>query len=152
MKRETRVLGLDFCNSKHIVGVVTRGGLYLDGVFVFERSLNPALLARKVAETKYFPELKAIMLHGANSPSDARIVQRTTKLPVITISPDGRLNGQVYKNISTRNERLRVKPSIRDLNLQDILSLTKTSGSLPEPVRIAHLLGKLSLPEIDHVR
>ena len=152
MKRETRFLGLDGCNPKHIVGVITRGGLYLDGVFAFEKYSKTATLARKVTETKYFPELRAIMTHGSKPSLDAGIIQRTTGLPVITVSPDGRVDSQGYKNISARKGQLRIKTSMLGASLQDILSLTMIRGNLPEPVRIAHLLGKLSLWQIDHAR
>jgi endonuclease V-like protein UPF0215 family len=145
MKREIRVLGLDGCNGKRIVGVVLRGGLYLDGVFTLEKEAKASDLARNVTKTKYFPELKAIMIHGSTSELDAPVIQRMTALPVMTIPVYGQIDGQDYKRVRLGSRWVMVKTRMDSRMMLDILSLTAIRGHLPEPIRIAHLLGRLCL-------
>lgn len=151
MKREIRILGLDCCNDRFVVGVVTRGGLYLDGVFTL-RDAKTADLARKVIGTKYFPELRAIMIHGSNPAVDANVVERTTSLPVITIPIDHQVRGRGYRNVRLGKNCIPVKSKMDSQTLMDTLSLTTLRAHLPEPVRIAHLLAKLSLTNVDQAR
>jgi endonuclease V-like protein UPF0215 family len=145
MKREIRVLGLDHCNRRDIIGVVTRGGFYLDGVFTLAKQTKSSTLATKLTQTKYFPELRAIIIHDSAPTLDASIIERTTSLPVITISSNPRSINRGYRSMNVSGHHVRVKTGIDRKLLLDILSLTTTQGRLPEPVRIAHLLGKLSL-------
>jgi endonuclease V-like protein UPF0215 family len=145
MKREIRVLGLDHCNRRCMVGVVMRGGLYLDGVFTLAKQAKSSTLATKLAQTKYFPELRAIIIHSSTCTFDAGIIERTTSLPVITISSDHRSISRGYRNVNVSGHRVWVETRMDTKGLLDILSLTTKQGRLPEPVRIAHLLGKLGL-------
>jgi endonuclease V-like protein UPF0215 family len=145
MKREIRVLGLDGCNRRFVVGVVTRGGLYLDGVFTLEKAAKSSVLARKVTETKYFPELRTIMIHGSTPALDAGVIERTTLLPVITVPVESQGDDRGYKTIEITGRRISVKTRMDSKILLDILSLTVIRGLLPEPIRIAHLLAKMSL-------
>jgi endonuclease V-like protein UPF0215 family len=145
MKREIRVLGLDHCNRRDIIGVVMRGGLYLDGVFILAKQTRSSTLATKLTQTKYFPELRAIFIHGSTPTFDASIIERTTSLPVITISSNRRSLSRGCRNVNVSGHHLWVKTRMDTKGLLDILSLTTTQGRLPEPIRIAHLLGELSL-------
>src|SRR5207245_11174283 len=88
VKKEIRTLGLDTCNPRFTVGVIVRGGLYLDGVVPFRSSRNDASrrFARRIIESAYFPELRAIMLHDPDSQVDTTAVERLTGLPTIVIS------------------------------------------------------------------
>jgi endonuclease V-like protein UPF0215 family len=152
MKREIRVLGLDGCNRRCIVGVVTRGSLYIDGVFTLEREARPSVLARNVTKTKYFPELKTIMIHRSTPELDASAIERVTSLPVITVPVDSQIDGRGYKRVRLGGSWVPVKTRMDSQILLEILQLTTPQGHLPEPVRIAHLLGKLSRSKMDRAR
>src|SRR5689334_1405259 len=88
VKEEIRILGLDACNEEMTVGVVSRGGLYLDGLISFRPSSKDASReqAKRIVDSAFFPELKAIMLHGSGNVGDRHSMERLTNLPTVTIS------------------------------------------------------------------
>jgi endonuclease V-like protein UPF0215 family len=143
VKKEIRILGLDACNSRVIIGAIVRGGLYLDGILAFSKKISSDQLAREITQTKYFPELRIIMLHDRYGNLNPRILQRITQLPFINIPhvENKRAHGARdfgstrYQDWSARG----LDPSM----LRRILGLTQVRGPLPEPARIAHLLAKL---------
>ena len=149
VKKEIRTLGLDLCNPQRLVGAIVRGGVYLDGVEVFPS--NPRLTIRSIGsaiiETRFFPELRLIMIHDPETRFDTKAIERLTKLPVIHVNSarKGNLNG--FKPYKVGGKNLQVKSSLPPGTLQEILSTTWTIGALPEPLRIAHLLGGLSFLE-----
>src|SRR5438128_293350 len=59
IKKETRILGLDTCNPGLTVGVVARGGLYLDGIISFPPNLKDASgeSDRRIVNSVYFSGL-----------------------------------------------------------------------------------------------
>src|SRR5260370_17944039 len=85
VKEEIRILGLDTCNPGQTVGVVARGGLYLDGVIPFPPNPKNAMkeCARRIIDSAYFPELRAVMLHDPGDERDSRSLERITSLPTI---------------------------------------------------------------------
>ncbi len=148
VKKEIRLLGLDACNPRLTIGAVVRGGLYLDGVMAFAREAEGEadLLAEKVTESRYFPELRTIMLHDPKGLLDSRTLQRVTRLPVITVSIDSHVHGRGYRLYGKNQQQLWIKTRLESSSLEKILSLTQSDGRLPEPLRIAHLLAKLNIP------
>ena len=143
VRKEIRILGVDACNPKFTTGAIVRGGLYLDGVIVLPPKVNAVELAKEITETKYFPELKVIMIHDPRSRLNSRIIGRITALPIIQVPPD--------INMMTRNREYAESnqdwkgTTLHSPTLSKILKLTQTSGDMPEPVRIAHLLAKLHI-------
>jgi len=150
VKEEIRILGLDTCNPGLTVGVVTRGGLYLDGVISIPTSLKNTVRerARRIVNSAYFPELRAIMLHNPDDERDSRPLERMTSLPTITISKDGPRHGRGYKVFGGNLSRLWVKTRLEPAILKKTLTATWTFGELPEPLRIAHLLANLDFSDI----
>lgn len=144
MKLEIRVLGLDACSGRRIVAVVTRGGLYMDGLVVFENDTETAVLARGVTQTKYFPELRAIMVHGSALPINTRLMHAKTGLPIIEVSTDVSQKKQGYKTAFVDSRRLLIRTAADEPDTQRMLALTMRLGGLPEPLRIAHLLGNIA--------
>lgn len=142
VKNEVRILGLDGCNPRVTIGAVVRGGLYLDGIIAFPRGLTTAQLANSIRETKYYPELKLIIVHGFKRDLNSRTVERISRLPVIKVL---RTNLPVMKRGALEGKEfgLSVKTTVDRPTLRRILALTQVVGSLPEPIRIAHLLAKL---------
>ena len=78
IKKEIRTLGLDICNPRLTIGAIVRGGTYLDGVVSFPSSRNNAsrTLAKRIIESEYFPELRAIMQYDPDDQLDSTVVER----------------------------------------------------------------------------
>ena len=144
VKKEIRTLGLDTCNPRLSVGVIVRGGLYLDGVIPFPSYPNDAsrMCAKRIIESAYFPELRVIMLHDPNDELDSTVMEKVTKLPTIAISKDRPNHGRGYYGFQGDLGRLWVKTRLESTTLKKILSVSWTVDKLPEPLRVAHLLAK----------
>jgi endonuclease V-like protein UPF0215 family len=132
------------------VGVVARGGLYLDGVISFPPNLkDPSREStRRIIDSVYFSELRAVMLHNRNYERESDSVERTTGLPIITVSKDEPLHGRGFKAFRGKPGRLWVRTRVQSTVLKKILTASWTMGRLPEPLRVAHLLAKLDFSEI----
>jgi len=144
IKKEIRTIGLDLCNPRRLVGAIVRGGVYLDGVVVFPSNPTPKSrsIATAILETRFFPELRLIMTHDPKALIDPKIVERLTKLPVIRVNSARKRSLNGFKPYKVGRKKLQVKSSLLPRTLQEILSTTWTIGTLPEPLRIAHLLGR----------
>ena len=102
MKKEIRLLGVDdspftFTDKyANVIGVVMRGGSYLEGVIRSQVSVdgNDATYTCKqiIENTRHRVQLKAILLDGIALGGfnivDIDYIYNTTKLPVITITRD----------------------------------------------------------------
>ncbi len=154
VKKEIRSLGLDTCNPRLTIGVIVRGGTYLDGVVSFPSSRNDAsrTLAKRIIESEYFPELRAIMQYDPDDQLDSTVVERITKLPTIVISNDKPNDGRGYQCFQGDLGRLWVKTRLESATLKKILSVSWTTGKLPEPLRVAHFLAKLKVQKGIHMR
>ncbi|HVH15481.1 MAG TPA: hypothetical protein VNA15_07165 [Candidatus Angelobacter sp.] len=150
IKEEIRILGLDTCNPRLSVGVVARGGLYLDGVISFPPNRNNTMreCARRIVDSAYFPELRAVMLHNPNGERDSRSLERITGLPTIAISIGEPRHGRGYRVFRGNPGRLWVKTRVELTILKKILTVSWIIGKLPEPLRVAHLLASLDLPDM----
>jgi endonuclease V-like protein UPF0215 family len=150
IKEELRILGLDLCNEELTVGVVCRGGLYLDGLISFRP--DPKNLfsgpARRIVDSAFFPELRAVMLHQVGNGGGMRSMERITNLPTMTMSEDEPLHERGYEVFHSRRGRLLVKTRLEHAIVRKILETSWTYGRLPEPLRVAHQLAQLDLPEI----
>ena len=145
LKKETRTLGLDVCNPRVTIGAVVRGSLFLDGVITLPRMTEKDNFGRKIRETRYFPELKLVMIHDMKNVIDESSIHRITGLPIIAIRTSHPIRARVSRgDVATETgqwETIGLDPSM----LARIQTLTKTRSALPEPLRIAHLLGKLNI-------
>ncbi len=150
VKEEIRILGLDTCNPGLTIGVVARGGLYLDGVISFPPNPENTMreCARRIVDSAYFPELRAVMLHDPGDERDSRSLERITSLPTIAISKDEPGHGRGYKVFHGNPGGPWVKTRLELTILKKILTASWTFGRLPEPLRVAHLLASLDSPEI----
>jgi endonuclease V-like protein UPF0215 family len=150
IKEEIRILGLDTCNPDLTLGVVARGGLYFDGVIPFPPTTKnaPKELARRIIDSAYFPELRAVMLHNPNTEPDSDSLAKATRLPTIAISKDEPAHARSYKAFQGNMGRLWIETRLELTVLRKILASSWTFGRLPEPLRLAHLLATLDLAEI----
>lgn len=149
-KKETRILGLDTCNEELTVGVVSRGGLYLDGLISFRPDFKKASkeLATRIIDSAYFPELRAVMLHSQDDRGGPHSMKRITNLPTVIISEYEPRHRRGYKAFHSSLGLVWVKTRLEPTILKRILVASWTAGRLPEPLRVAHLLAELDLPEI----
>src|SRR5437667_11422150 len=87
VKKEIRTLGLDTCNPRSVVGVIVRGGLYLDGVVSFPHAQNEAVrnCTERLSELRYFPELRAMMLDDPKEQLDSKLLERVNKLQTMAV-------------------------------------------------------------------
>ena len=145
VKKEIRILGIDLCNPNVVIGAVVRGGLYLDGVVAFPERFRTGQLAETIRQTKYYPELKAIMVHGSNRGLNFETIERITRLPTIRISLDRPTVGRGARVFGEGRDKLWIRTGLDKSSMGKVLSSTRSIGRLPEPVRVAHLLAKLHI-------
>ncbi len=143
IKREIRILGLDTCRKRNVFGAVVRGGFFLDGVIKHQLGENAEVgLARAVLGTKYYPELRGIMLHDPGQYLVGVRLETMVKLPVMEVSRMSKPQHHysLFKSEhGTLYHRSRLPLSVAN----SILSLTWQVGGFPEPARIAHLLSRV---------
>ena len=147
VKKEIRILGLDTCNSRLNISVIIRGGLNVDGVISASINQNSVTRewGRRIIDSAYFPELRAIMLHNPNDELDSLLLERITSLPTMSISRDKPSHGLGYEAFVGSLGRLWVKTRLESTILKKILAASWSYGKLPEPLRVAHLLAGLDL-------
>lgn len=180
IKPEIRVLGVDdgmftphVKGSALVVGVVFRGGYWLDGVMSTRVAVDGFDATDKIASmvncSPHHKQLRVIMLDGVTFAGfnivDIKKINRTTQLPVIVVTrdePDFEDIHKALKNLPrseerwravqnagkitkvyTRNRKEKVYMEIAGIQKEDagkIIRLTSTRSSIPEPLRVAHLI------------
>jgi len=180
IKSEIRVLGVDdgmftphVKGSALIVGVVFRGGYWLDGVISTRVEVDGFDATDKIASmvngSPHHKQLRVIMLDGVTFAGfnivDIKKLNRATQLPVIAVTRDepdfDDINKALKKlprseerwkavqnagkitKVYTRNRKEKVymeTAGIQEEDAERILRLTSTRSSVPEPLRVAHLI------------
>jgi endonuclease V-like protein UPF0215 family len=180
IKPEIRVLGVDdgifVPHSKGfapIVGVVFRGGYWLDGVMNTKVEVDgfdaTEKIAAMVTNSPHHKQLRVIMLDGVTFAGfnvvDIKKLNKKTKLSVIAVTRDRPDFGEIRKalnnlpfperrwkavvnageiievNTRSRNERVYMEISgIVEEDARKIVKLTSTRSSVPEALRVAHLV------------
>jgi endonuclease V-like protein UPF0215 family len=180
IKPEIRVLGVDDgVFSPHVkglvpvVGVVFRGGYWLDGVMHTKVEVDGFDATEKIVSmiinSPHYKQLRVIMLDGITFAGfnvvNIKELNSETKLPVITVTreqPNFAEIREALKNlpksqerwqniqsagkmfeVSTRseNEKVYIQTSgILEEDARKILQLTSTRSSVPEALRVAHLI------------
>ena len=173
VKKEIRVVGIDdspFDKFKDdnvlIVGVVMRGGSWIDGVLSTKVMVDGSDSTKKIAEMinkcKFKPQLQCIFLDGIAvggfNVIDVKQLNKKTKLPVIIIirrKPD-------IENIKRTLIKIKKQKKIKLIekagnvvkidsiytqltgiefeNARKILKIVCTRSLIPEPLRLAHLI------------
>jgi endonuclease V-like protein UPF0215 family len=179
IKPEIRVLGVDdgifIPHSKGfalLVGVVFRGGYWLDGVMSTKVEVDGFDSTDKISDmimkSSHYKQLRVIMLDGVTFAGfnivNMKKLNQKTKLPVIAVTrdrPNFREIRKALKNlpspgkrwkavldageifeVSTRGKK-KVYMEISGIAEEDarkILKLTSTRSSVPEALRVAHLV------------
>jgi len=177
IKNEIRILAWDDgpfefkSKGKDIlVGVIFRGGQFLDGLLKTEVEIDGLDATEKIIEktlkTKH-KDLRVIMLDGITFAGfnivDIKEIYEKTKFPVIVINrkkpdfekfistlrqlpnPEKRLRcvenaGPIYW-VSIKNKRICFQSyGIQREDAEKIIKVTSTMSLIPEPLRVAHLL------------
>lgn len=140
VKKETRILGLDTCRKGVIIGAIVRGGLYQDGVMKLQGpdSTNSVAVAKFVRASRYYPELRVIMTHDKARTLNARSLEDAVGLPVIQVATSPKHG---YRRYLTKNGTVSIRTRLPVETVNRIVSLTWTRDKMPEPIRIAHLIG-----------
>jgi len=180
IKPEIRVLGVDdgvFTPHTRgfvpVVGVVFRGGFWLDGVMYTKVKVDgfdaTDKIASMITDSPHHKQLRVIMLNGITVAGfnviDIKRLNIETKLPIITVTrekPNFTEIREALKNlpkseerwkailaagemfeVSTRSksEKVYIQTSgILEEDAKRIVQLTSTRSSIPEALRVAHLV------------
>ena len=179
IKPEIRVLGVDdgiFTPHRGyapVIGVVFRGGYWLDGVLSTRVKVDgfdaTVKIASMLVKSPHYRQVRVIMLDGITFGGfnivNIKELNALTKLPVIVVTRDKPDFAEIHtalKNlpksterwatvqdagkvfeVQTRNKGERVYMEICGLHESDarrIVQLTSTRSSVPEALRVAHLV------------
>lgn len=180
IKPEIRVLGVDdgvftphLKGLVPVVGVVFRGGYWLDGVMHTKVEVDGFDATEKIAfmiiDSPHYKQLRVIMLNGITFAGfnvvNIKELNKEVKLPVIAVTreqPNFAEIREALKNlpkseerwkaiqsaekmfeVSTRSENEKVYMQISGIleeDAREILRLTSTRSSVPEALRVAHLI------------
>ncbi len=174
IKREIRVLGIDDAPFKKevdkkvlVVGIVYRGGNYLDGVIsdyvtVDGDDATDKLIAL-IKRTKHRGQLQMIMLKGLAvggfNVIDIHKLWHKTKLPVLVVmkrlprwgeffsaminAPNCREKAILVEKAGdiTRANHLYIQSAgLTKKQAFEVLKICCTHGKIPEPLRVAHII------------
>lgn len=175
MKREIRILGLDDTayskkdKSVLVVGVIYRGGSYIDGLLTFNVKKDGSDATEKLInileKTRHKGQLQYIMIKGITLAGfnffDIKEIYERTGVPVVVvmrkkpnmkkfihafekINPLGieavENAGKIQK-INVKGKKLFVqKAGLDSKDAKEILEITCLHSNIPEPLRVSHLI------------
>ncbi len=173
VKKEIRVVGIDdspfnkFNDSKVlVVGVVMRGGSWVDGILSTKVNVDGNDSTKKIADminkSKFKPQLQCIFLDGIAVAGfnviDVKELSKKTKLPVIVVirrMPDIKTIKETLIKINQKQKIKLIEKAgevmkldnifvqLTGINLEQarkILKIVCTRSLIPEPLRLAHLI------------
>jgi hypothetical protein len=175
MKHEIRILALDDASySKEdkkvfVVGVVYRGGSYIDGLLTFsvrkDGSDATEKLVKILGKTRHKGQLQYIMIKGITLAGfnffDIKEIYERTGKPVIVVMrkrPNMKRFIRAFENINpvgieavenageirkvnVKGKKLFVqKAGLNNKDVKKILEITCLHSNIPEPLRVSHLI------------
>lgn len=178
IKPEIRVLGIDDGKfvphtegSVIVVGVVFRGGCWLDGVMHTNIAIDGFDATERIASmingSPHCKQLRLVMLYGITFAGfnvvDIKRLNLETGLPVVALTlekPDLEAVRRALDNLPESEERWKMilaagkihevrcrgkkiymeLAGISESDAREIVKLTSTRSSYPEPLRVAHLI------------
>ena len=173
VKKEIRVVGIGdspfnkFKDKKIlVVGVVMRGGSWVDGILSTKVAVDGNDSTRKIIEMinrcKFKPQLQCIFLDGIAVAGfnviDVKELNKKTKLPVVIIIRREPNIEKIKKTLIKINKKDKIKlieeagevfridnifiqiVGIEIDDLRKILKIVCTRSLIPEPIRLAHLI------------
>ena len=175
MKKEIRVIGIDdspfnkFKDKKIlVVGVVMRGGLFVDGILSTKVSVDGNDSTKEIIEMvnkcKFKPQLQCIFLDGIAvggfNVIDVQELSKKTKLPVVVVIRRKPNIKNIKKTLIKINKKNKIKliekagniiqvddifVQLTGIDLEEarkILKVVCTRSLIPEPLRLAHLIAQ----------
>jgi len=174
-KKEIRIIAWDDCKHKRgqrnkdilIVGVIFRGGQFLDGLLSTSVKLDgmdaTVKIIKAINKSRHKDQLRIIMLDGITFAGfnlvDIKMLNKKTKMPVIVVvrkKPDMDEFKSALKIFPDHNKRIKVVENaglpkkwrkiyyqcygLNDNQCKEILELSTIRSDLPEPIRVAHLI------------
>ncbi len=141
VKREIRVLGVAARRDSAgflVVGVVYRGGLWLDGVMrIRSGGTLPEAIAGMLAGSPHSGQVRVLLLSRANLPADAEVsieeLSTGTGRPVIMLG-----EGE-YSFRSGAEKTPYSAAGVSRWSAEAILKTTTREGAIPEALRVAEL-------------
>lgn len=161
VKREIRTLGLVAKRYKSggslAVGVIFRGGLYLDGVI--KATVQGPDISNPVAEmirsSRHYPQIRVIIIHEALIDEGMRVdpskIYGEAMRPIIYLSDgglpgDGCMASKGGFEVRLGDKTVNVMPlGLGRREAEKILRITTMDGALPEPIRVAYLISSALL-------
>jgi endonuclease V-like protein UPF0215 family len=174
IKKEIRVLGIDDAPFRKgvdekvlVVGVVYRGGNYLDGVIsdfvTVDGDDATDMLISMIKRTKHRGQLQMIMIKGLAvggfNVIDIKRLWHKTKLPVLVVMKrlpkwgeffDAMKNAPNWKEkldlvekagVITKSNHLYIQSAgLSDKDAFEVIKISCTHGKIPEPLRAAHII------------
>ncbi len=180
VKPEIRVLGVDDGVFKphspglvSVIGVVFRGGYWLDGVMQTKIEVDGFDATEKISSmilnSPHHKQLRVIMLDGVTFAGfnvvDIKRLNADTRLPVVAVTRDKPNFAEIRKalrNLSRSEERWKLIQATGEMSevltrtrdekvymqvsgifkedARKIVQLTSTRSSVPEALRVAHLI------------
>jgi endonuclease V-like protein UPF0215 family len=162
-KKEIRILGIDDApfdkfrdKETMIIGTIFRGGQFLDGLLTTTVDIDGEDATLKVIElirnSKFRGQLRAIMLDGIAVGGfniiNIKTLYRETKIPVIVImrdQPDMQQKVKLIEQLEKPKKIDDIYIQYEGLSLKDAINIIKiscTHSNIPEPIRIAHIIGQ----------
>ena len=161
VKREIRVLGIAVKPSLdgdrfNAVGVVFRGGLWLDGVMRTTAS-GPDItdsIVEMITASPHHPQIRVLMLHdnlieGGASVAPYRLSTRTSR-PVVVLSADeaGPAAPEVHPDVAAERFELKLEGGtfavlsigLRSRDAARVLEVSTRGSVIPEALRVAGLV------------
>ena len=151
-----------------VIGTFFRGGNFLDGILSTKIKVDgsdaTAKIAKLINRSKFKPQLQAIFLNGIAvggfNVIDVKKLSKKTRLPVIVVIrkyPDFKKIFNALKNLKMHSKIRLIeqagKPikigkvyvqltNITEERARRMLEITCTHSYIPEPIRVAHLIGQ----------
>jgi len=177
IKKEIRILAWDDGPFKFkskgksiLVGVIYRGGQFLDGLLKTEIEIDgddaTKKIIKKTLKTKH-KDLRVIMLDGITfagfNTVDIKEIYEKTRLPVIVVNrkkpnlkkfiealklmPNSKKRIKAVKNagyiycVNVKNKKIYFQCyGLKVKDAEEIIKITSTMSLIPEPLRAAHLI------------
>ncbi|MBI4149872.1 DUF99 family protein [Candidatus Woesearchaeota archaeon] len=150
------------------IGVIFRGGNFLDGVISIPVQVDgddgTEQLVQMINKSKFKPQLRCILLDGIAvggfNVIDIQELSMKTKLPVIVVVRDYPNFEKIFtalKKLGMEWKRELMEKAGKPMRIgkvyvqlcnisqekaKEILEITSTRSYLPEPIRVAHLIGQ----------
>lgn len=151
-----------------VIGTFFRGGNFLDGVLSTKVKVDGTDSTEKIAKlvnkSKFKPQLQAIFLDGIAVGGfniiDVKKLSKKTKLPVIVVIrkyPNFRKIKRALKKLKMQKKIKLIEQAGNPIKIgkvyvqltgisleraKKMLKITCTRSYLPEPIRVAHLIGQ----------